>query len=160
MSPSLHVARSLWMKSLVQLRARTNHELHESGAFLLGHIDGNRRVAREVIFFDELNPEAYASGGIELDSRHYRTLWRLAKERELQVVADIHVHPWSAHQSDIDRRNPLIATQGHLALIVPRFARPPVRRWALGIYEYDGDHQWRAHGGCRNTVLHVENDDG
>ena len=46
---------------------------------------------------------------------------------------------------------------GHLALILPLFARPPVRRWTIGLYEYLGEHRWRAHGGCRaSRVLNIE----
>jgi hypothetical protein len=75
----------------------------------------------------------------------------------LAVVADAHVHGRSAGQSTSDRDNPMIARPGHLALILPLMARPPVRRWAIGIYEYLGDHQWRALGGCRvSRVLKIE----
>jgi hypothetical protein len=36
----------------------------------------------------------------------------------------------------------MIARQGHVALIVPDFARWPVATQRMGIYEYRGDHQW------------------
>ena len=41
----------------------------------------------------------------------------------------------------------MIATTGHLALIVPDFARPPVMLERLGFFEYCGSHRWRSLGG-------------
>lgn len=48
-----------------------------------------------------------------------------------------------ARQSPADRDNPMVAERGHLALIVPEFARRRVGPSELGIYEYEGDHRWR-----------------
>lgn len=53
----------------------------------------------------------------------------------------------------------MIARPGHLALILPLMTRTPVRRWAVGVYEYLGDHRWRAHGGCHVArVLKIEDE--
>ena len=41
-------------------------------------------------------------------------------------------------QSEADRTNPMVARAGHIAIIVPDFARWPIRRHRLGIYEYRG----------------------
>ena len=49
--------------------------------------------------------------------------------------------------SQSDRQNPMIARSGHVALILPLLSRPPVRLWSVGVYEYLGDHRWKAHGG-------------
>jgi hypothetical protein len=37
----------------------------------------------------------------------------------------------------------MIADKGHIALIIPNFARAPVHRCGLGIYRYSGDRTWR-----------------
>ena len=51
----------------------------------------------------------------------------------------------------------MIAQAGHLALIFPLLARPPVRRWAIGLYEYLGEHRWRSYGGRHIArVLDIE----
>jgi hypothetical protein len=71
----------------------------------------------------------------------------------MTVVADAHVHPFGAGQSRSDRENPMIARAGHIAIILPRMARSPIRRWAVGVYEYLGDHHWQARGGCRGSTL-------
>ena len=55
-------------------------------------------------------------------------------------------------------QNPLIATRGHIAIILPNFARPRIRRWSVGVYVYEGDHEWQALGGCGNRYLVLEND--
>jgi proteasome lid subunit RPN8/RPN11 len=67
----------------------------------------------------------------------------ICRARGLTVVADIHTHPGGAWQSGSDRAHPIIARAGHLALIVPNFAAPPVKRDALCIYRYGGGGQWQ-----------------
>jgi hypothetical protein len=41
----------------------------------------------------------------------------------------------------------MVATPGHIALIVPTFARQVVSPSSLGIYEYLGEHRWRDRSG-------------
>jgi hypothetical protein len=50
-------------------------------------------------------------------------------------------------QSDADRRHPMIAVAGHIALIVPNFANRAVTAIDLGIYEYKGSHLWKDYSG-------------
>jgi proteasome lid subunit RPN8/RPN11 len=61
----------------------------------------------------------------------------------VEVVADIHTHPGVSVQSSVDRENPMVATRGHIALIVPEFARQIVGSSNLGIYQYLGSHMWQ-----------------
>jgi len=61
----------------------------------------------------------------------------------LTVIADVHTHPGAARQSEADRTNPMVARAGHVAIIVPRYACPPVIGSQLGIYEYRGGHAWQ-----------------
>ena len=43
------------------------------------------------------------------------------------------------HQSRIDSANPMIALDGHVALIVPDFALRPIDAREVGVHRYDGD---------------------
>jgi hypothetical protein len=119
--------------------------VRESGAFLLGHRDGAGRC-RVVYYllYDDLDPHALNTGIVRLDGRHFGKLWDLCKARCVTVVADVHTHPGSSGQSTSDQAHPIIARAGHLALILPRLAAPPVRRLEVGIYRYLGGSQWRA----------------
>jgi hypothetical protein len=36
----------------------------------------------------------------------------------------------------------MVARAGHIAIIVPDFARWPIRHDRLGVYEYRGEHEW------------------
>ena len=121
---------------------RRGQRRHESGAFLLGHdaAAGAKRV--DVVYYDELDAAAYASGVCILQGDAFAKLWAICRERKLTVVADIHTHPAAAFQSESDRTNPMVARAGHIAIIVPDFAAPPVRYERLGIYEYRGEHRW------------------
>lgn len=145
--PSLRIARPLWDELTAELHRRTE-DRHESGAFILGRKDETGRTASAVVYYDDLDPDAYVSGICVLHADAFSRLWDKCGEVGLGVVADAHVHPFGTRQSPSDRQNPMIARAGHIAIILPRMARPPVRRWAVGIYEYLGDHQWRPHGGC------------
>jgi hypothetical protein len=131
----------LWRRLLVALRKR-GHGQHESGAFLLGREDESGRRIVDFLLYDDLDPNSLSSGIVHLDGRHFGHLWDLCRERELTVVADVHTHPWGAGQSASDRSHPIIARQGHIALIVPRFARAPVSREEVGVYRYQGSGRW------------------
>lgn len=157
-APELRVPRALWDRLADELHTRTEGERHESGAFLLGHLTEFGRQVTEVLYFDDLHPKVHARGVVELPAAAFRVLWAIVRERGLQVVADVHVHPCSARQSPIDERNPLIATHGHVAIILPNFARPRIRRWSVGVYVYQGDHHWQPVGGCGNRFLVLEDD--
>lgn len=154
----LRMPRWLWDGLVAQLHARTGGETHESGAFLLGQMTEHGRRVSEVLYFDDLHPEVHARGVVDLPAAAFRRLWAIVRERGVQVVGDVHVHPHSARQSLIDRQNPLIAMRGHVAIILPNFARPRIRRWSVGVYVYEGDHQWEMGGGCGQRFLVLEDD--
>ncbi len=131
----------LWRRIINDLERRGGRR-HEAGAFLLGSEQRGRRRVTEAIFYDELDPKAYATGVCVLHGDAFAKLWALCRSKGLMVVADVHTHPAAAFQSHSDRTNPMVATSGHVAIIVPDFARWPIRAGSLGIYEYRGQHQW------------------
>jgi len=121
---------------------RRGHGLHESGCFVLGTVVGDERLARRCLYYDELDPTAYSSGVCILDGDSFPKLWDICRAEGLTVVADIHTHEGAAFQSEVDRRNPMIARVGHLAIIVPEFAEGSIWRHTLGLFRYQGDHRW------------------
>ena len=62
----------------------------------------------------------------------------------LDVIADVHAHPWEATQTETDRRNPMFACPGHIAVILPYFATRPRSYDENATYRYLGKHQWVA----------------
>ena len=146
--PRLTIPSVFWERLLWELRRRTE-ERHESGAFLLGHPGEEGRRVTDVVFYDDLDPNAYRTGIVVMHASSFGALWDRCRSSGLSVVADIHVHPRAAFQSRADRKNPMIATAGHLALVVPNLARPPVVLEKLGFYEYRGSHRWRSLGGSK-----------
>ena len=145
----------LWAELLRELRRRGGAQ-HESGAFLLGVKDDGRREVRAVIYYDDLDPHAYDSGVCVLHGDSFAKLWKICRERKLSVVADVHTHPGVARQSYSDQTNPMVANIGHVAIIVPDFARAPVADKALGIYEYRGSYEWRnVSGHSQRRYLYV-----
>jgi proteasome lid subunit RPN8/RPN11 len=137
----LSCSTKLWNEGLTELRRRTEG-CHESGAFLLGVEDGGRRRITRFAYYDDLDPHSLETGIVVFDGSGYGPLWQLCRESGLTVVADVHVHPEAARQSPSDRANPMIATKGHIALIVPNFAERIFRASELGVYEYKGAHSW------------------
>ena len=138
--------RKFWKQILTELDRRGEGR-HEAGVFLLGKEKGGRLEVKDAIYYDELDPDAYSSGVCVLHGDSFAKLWAICRERSLTVVADAHTHPLAAIQSDADRTNPMVARLGHVAIIVPHYARPPVCQSDLGIYEYLGDHAWKNRGG-------------
>lgn len=138
--PELAIPVDLWRQLLCGLAVRGGG-YRESGAFLLG-LDVEPRQVSAVVFYDEIDPAAFDTGIIEIDGGLMAELWRICRERQLAVVADVHTHPGSAMQSDSDRRHPIIAEPGHIALILPNFAAEPLRLREVGFYRYLGGFRW------------------
>jgi hypothetical protein len=151
---SLYIARPLWKELTSELHRRTENR-HESGAFLLGRRTEDDRRVLKLVYYDDLDRAAYDSGVCILHADVFSRLWDRCSELEMTVVADAHVHPLGAGQSSSDRQNPMIARPGHIAIILPRMAKPPIRRWSVGVYEYLGDHRWQPRGGCRGSTLKI-----
>jgi proteasome lid subunit RPN8/RPN11 len=108
------------------------------------------------VFYDDLDAHSLDTGIVVFDGAGFAPLWRLCREDDLEVVADVHTHPGVARQSDADRRHPMIATPGHFAIIVPDFAQHVPSTADLGLYEYAGAHQWRDHSGpSANRVFYA-----
>lgn len=130
-----------WLEMVAELERRAGG-VRESGAFLLGRRDRERRTVASVVYFDDLDPHALR-GGIVLGTAAFARLWDLCRELDLRVVGDVHTHPadWVC-QSDIDRANPMIAKAGHVALIVPNLAAGAVRLRGVGVHLYGGDRGW------------------
>jgi proteasome lid subunit RPN8/RPN11 len=140
----------VWGEGLAELRRRGGGR-RESGAFLLGHRTAaparDRRRVRRFVDYDDLDPRCLDTGIVVFDGAGYGPLWKICRQDRLSVVADVHTHPGIARQSDADRRHPMIATAGHVAVIVPDYAERPVRVEQLGLYEYAGSHEWRDRSG-------------
>lgn len=142
----LTCSAALWHSGLAEL-ARRGGGQRESGAFLLGtRVSVWRRARARIVrfvYYDDLDATCLDRGIVIFDGRGFGPLWELCRSTGLTVVADVHTHPGAAQQSGADKVNPMIAVPGHIAIIVPKYARPPVAQQALGIYEYQGSHTWR-----------------
>ncbi len=136
----------LWQTRVAQLRRRGNGQ-RESGAFLLGRRSGARRRIERFVYYDDLDPRSLDAGIVVFDGAGYGRLWQVCREAGLDVVADVHTHPGVPLQSESDRTNPMMPSPGHVALIVPSFARGRASAAQLGIYEYRGEHGWCDHSG-------------
>ncbi|MEM4988019.1 Mov34/MPN/PAD-1 family protein [Collimonas sp. H4R21] len=133
--------KQLWRKIVAELERRGKRR-HEAGTFLLGIERNGRKEVQSAVYYDDLDPSAYDSGVCILHGDAFAKLWSHCREKGLTVVADVHTHPGAGFQSDSDRTNPMVARQGHIAIILPNFARWPIRQGNLGIYEYCGQHEW------------------
>lgn len=138
-----------WAELLAELRQRGRGS-RESGAFLLAQAGARATttVAR-VVYFDDVDPRCL-TGGITIQSSGFTALWKICSEHGLRVIADVHTHPSDfVNQSDIDRANPMIATRGHVAIIVPSFASGAVGSADCGVHVYRGAYEWDANLGVR-----------
>jgi proteasome lid subunit RPN8/RPN11 len=136
-----------WTGLLAELDQRGERQ-HEAGAFLLGARSGDLREVQDVVFYDDLEPDAYNSGVCILHAPAFAVLWSMCRARGLTVVGDIHTHGEGASQSEADRTNPMVAREGHIAIIVPNFAMGHPPRETLSVFEYRGNHAWTDHSGA------------
>lgn len=103
------------------------------------------------VFYDDIDPECLDTGVVVFHGAAYGRLWELCRITGLKVIADVHTHPGPGRQSSIDQRNPMIAQKGHVAIVVPDFARRAFLVSELGVYEYLGNHRWREFTGKSAT---------
>lgn len=132
----------LWRRLKAQLRERGRDASRESGAFLLGRREGRRARVVDFVLYDDLDPQSLDSGIVRFDGRYFGDLWECCRKRRLTVVADVHVHPDGAAQSDSDRHHPMISRPGHIALIIPWFATGSQPLCDIGVYQYLGGKRW------------------
>jgi proteasome lid subunit RPN8/RPN11 len=136
----LRVRRSDWEALVAELGVRGRGE-REAGAFLLADQAGDRRRVTRVVYLDDLDPDCL-QGDIHLDGRAYSKLWDICDAERRVVVGDVHTHPGRCvHQSGIDAENPMVAQDGHVAVILPDYATRPIEPHEAGIHRYDGG-QW------------------
>ena len=135
----INCPRRTWRLIIAELERRGRRQ-HESGVFLLGFEPEGRRQVTDTVFYDDLDPKAYASGVCVLHGDAFAKLWMLCRQKKLTVVADVHTHPGTHFKARRIGRTPLVARPRHIAIIVPNFAAWPIRTDRLGIYEYRGNH--------------------
>ena len=152
----IEIDLDLWREIVQELGRRSLGGSREAGVFLLAPGEkGARRVVRAA-YFDDLDPECLV-GNIHIRAAGFSKLWDLCDAEKLRVIADIHTHPcaWVA-QSATDRANPMIAREGHLALIVPHYGTRPVQAREVGVHEYRGDRGWASWFGSKaERVLRI-----
>lgn len=137
----LSCSTKIWAEGLAELRRRGRGR-HESGAFLLGTENKGTCRVEQFVYYDDLDPRCLDTGIVIFDGIWFGPLWQLCRDTGLRVVADVHTHGGAPIQSNADRMHPMIATTGHIALIVPNFAASGVQVGGLGIYKYKGAHAW------------------
>lgn len=142
--PKLQIPVSLWKKLIRELKRRGLKGQRESGAFLLGKRDSI--LITQFICYDDLDPDAFSTGIIAFDGDGFIPLWNHCSVHGLKVLADVHTHPgeWT-QQSGSDKRYPIIAQQGHIALIVPYFATGRNQLLnGVGVHEFLGNREWKS----------------
>lgn len=144
--PRLRCSRQVWEAGVKELARRTLDERRESGAYLLGRErPGGGKQILEFVFYDDIDPEALATGIVTIRQTALPRLWEMCRARGYGVVADVHVHPGGYSQSQSDYDNPVMPRAGHIALILPNFARRSPRPGAIGMYEFLGNDSWKEH---------------
>ena len=139
--PKLVCASNVWRSGVAELHRRTGGR-RESGAFLLGRQLGETRRIEQFLFYDDVDPTCFNNGMVEFDGRKFGSVWERCRTLKMTVVADVHVHPAGYGQSQSDRENPMIAEVGHLAIILPNFAKGRAIPGRIGLYEYLGSRRW------------------
>lgn len=152
--PKLVCRPQLWHDGVDELCRRTRGR-HESGAFLLGTNRRGVRMIQRFLYYDDVDPNCFRNGIVEFDGRKFGHVWELCRRLNMEVVADVHVHPGGYDQSSTDRHNPMIAEPGHWALILPHFAGRARMPGRIGIYEYLGSRQWQNRSNAGSKVFHV-----
>ena len=154
--PRISLKEALWEELIRNLRERGG-DIRESGAFLLGTADSIERIATRFVLYDDLDPKCLNKGYVQFDGRYYGHLWALCAQASLNVVADVHTHPYGPGQSRLDKTHPMVSIPGHIALIIPNYAQGAISTSDVGVYVYRGRHQWFSfRGQATAKVLNIQ----
>lgn len=152
--PRITCAYATWEAGVNELARRTLRETRESGAYLLGRTMKNGvHEILEFVFYDDVDPKALATGIVTIRETALPRLWEICRARGYGVVADIHVHPGGYWQSASDQAGPVMPRAGHIAFILPNYARGNPKPGAMGMYEFLGEGQWADHSPHGNRFL-------
>lgn len=140
--PRLEIPRGLYDSLIVDL-ARSGRGVKESGAFLLGAFDGQRRCVSSYLMYDKVAPlSSRQHAYVAFTAQEMARAWEHCYAVGLQVVADVHTHPFGPAQSVSDRAHPIVSVAGHVALIVPNFATGDPQPRDLGVHLFGGCGRW------------------
>lgn len=140
----LEFAPGIW-RGLMDDLCKRSSGVRESGAFLVA--SRSEETVNGWIPYDELSAASLGRAFVRLESAAFTKLWKICAERSLKVVADVHTHPAGAKQSATDRSNPMIARQGHVALVVPNYAAGEPMPASVSFNVYMGSGHWRSYLG-------------
>jgi proteasome lid subunit RPN8/RPN11 len=142
--PLLEFPRSLFQALIIDL-AKSGRGIKESGAFLLGKQESARRVVTSYLMYDKVAPESSRSHAyVAFTAEEMARAWEHCYATGLQVVADVHTHPFGPAQSISDRAHPIVSVAGHVALIVPNFAQGSPQPRQLGVHLFGGAGRWQS----------------
>lgn len=149
-APGISCSAAIWTAGVRELERRTRHATRESGAFLLGPNKNGHRHILEFVYYDDIDPYSLDTGIVHFNGNKLPKLWEYCRARGYGVIADVHVHPGGYGQSESDQADPVMPKAGHLAFIIPNFARGTGRPGEIGMYEYLGNGAWndRSREGC------------
>jgi proteasome lid subunit RPN8/RPN11 len=149
----LEFAPGVWRAVLRDLSIR-GAGCREAGAFLMC-----RRTVDNVVStwipYAELDPSSQHYDYVRLEPSAFTRLWDICDKNRLQILADIHTHPFEPVQSQSDREHPMLSLPGHVALIAPRFARGAVMPKDISFNTYLGNGAWRSYFGEQAAALIV-----
>lgn len=142
----LRIPRRRW-RALIRELARRGEGCRESGAFLLARTDHRPTRVAAIVYFDDIDPDCL-NGAISIHGSAFAKLWAICSGRGMRVIADVHTHPGAdVAQSSIDAANPMVAIRGHVAVILPHFAKRDASPGHAGVHRYEGARSWRSHFG-------------
>jgi proteasome lid subunit RPN8/RPN11 len=142
--PLLELPYTLFQALIVDL-AMSGRGVKESGAFLLGKQEGSRRYVTSYLMYDKVAPESSRSHAyVAFTAEEMAGAWAHCYATGLQVVADVHTHPFGPAQSISDRAHPIVSVAGHVALIVPNFAQGSPQTRDLGVHLFGGAGRWQS----------------
>lgn len=140
-SVRIRMTKRAWRRMTTELHRRGS-DRKESGAFLLGSATSSRRRVTAVVYFDDLDANCLV-GGISFSRSGFDKLWEICERKGLRVIGDVHTHPGDhVQQSLTDEQHPMIAVRGHVAIVLPHYAKdqPSVDDGSVNVFA--GAHTW------------------
>lgn len=136
--PAISFARSAY-DGLIECLAPSCSARHEGVALLLGRADGAK-----VSVLQTVRPKAKTGAGhFVIEARAMANVVALAMELDLQIVGQVHTHPYEAFHSAGDEEGANIRYDGFISIVIPDYGDhlPSLSGWA--VYRFDESDGWQ-----------------
>jgi len=109
----------------------------EGLALWVGTLDGENALVQGIIVPEQTPIREETGVGYFVEGPVLFQVSKYLEKKQLRLIAQIHSHPTDAYHSETDDRYAIVTEDGGFSLVVPDFARAPLKLDKCAVYRLD-----------------------